>query len=468
MSSVSSALNSTSDPSGTAFTGSSQFSSSLAQEIERAVDFASLPMEQMQNDLNALTSEQTAVQGLNTDFQNLQSDIAAIQSAITGTSAFSASSSSPAVATVSLTGTPTPGTYPVSVTSAGVYATSASDDGLPAVSDPTAGNISDASSYTLSVGKASYTITPATDTLDSLEQALNMSGNVQATIVNLGTTAAPDYTLSLEGTQFGDLPIQLTAVDGSNPGQTLLTAQTPAGSPFAYQVNGQPSKPIQSNTSSVIISPGVEANLLTQGNTTITVSPSTTALSNALSKLASDYNTAMTDLNKNRGQAGGALAGDSLVQSLTDTLQNLIGYSAGTSGISSLTSLGFSFDQNGVLSFDPSAFATATNGNAAQLDSFLGSSTTGGFLEMATNAMTGLEDPSSGLIPQDLTSLSGQITDKNNDISDQQDQINTLQTNLTQQMSAADAAIASLEQQSSYMQSYFQQMQVTGLENAGL
>lgn len=468
MSSVSSALSGTSSASTpTTFTGSSQFSSSLAQEIQRAVEFASLPMEQMQNDVNALNSQQSSTQTLNSDFQNLQSDIAAIQAAITGTSAFSASSSSTAVASVSLTGTPSPGSYPVTVTSAGAYASSSSDDRLPKVSDPTTGSISDATTYTLTVGKASYTVAPATNTLNSLEQALNLTGQVQATLVNLGSTTA-DFRLSLEGTQFGDLPIQLTAVDGSNPGQTLLTAQTPAGSPWEYQVNGQPSTPIQSNTASVLISPGLQTNLLSQGSTTITVRPSTTALSNAFSKLASDYNTAMTDLSKNRGQNGGSLAGDSLVQTLTDTLRNLIGYSTGNSGISSLTSLGFSFDQNGVLSFNSSAFSSATYGNTAQLDNFLGSSTTGGFLQMATDAMNGLEDPISGLIPQDLTTLSDQITAKNNDISDEQDKINTLQTNLTQQMSAADAAIATLEQQYSYMQSYFQQMQVTGLQNAGL
>lgn len=455
------------------FTGSSQFSASLAQQIQRAVQFASLPMQQRQNELNALQAEQSTAQTLNNDFASVQSAIAALQTAITGSNAFSAfvanPSTGPAVASVSLTDTPTAGSYTLTVTNPGSYASSMSNDGLAKVSTTTAGNISDATSYTLSIGSsANYTITPGGDSLSDLVQALNIDGHVQATMVNLGTTASPDYRLSLEGTELGDLPIQLTAVDGSSPGQELLTAENPPGAAAQYQVNGQPSTPIQSSSSTVTISPGVSVKLLAAGTATISVSPSTTGVSNALSRLASAYNTAMADLNKNRGQSGGSLAGDSLVMTLSDTLRNIVGYSTGNTGISSLTSLGLSFDQNGVLSFDASVFATATSGNVTQLNSFLGSSTTSGFLKMATDAINGVEDSISGILPQDLKSLSDQITAKDQDISDEQDKIDKLQSDLTQQMSAADAAIATMEQQFSYMQNYFQQMQASSMANAGL
>lgn len=455
------------------FTGSSQFSASLAQQIQRAVQFASLPMQQRQNELNALEAEQSTAQTLNNDFANVQSVIAQLQAATTGTNAFSAFVANPstgsAVASVTLTDTPTAGSYTLTVTNPGSYASSMSSDGLTKVATPTAGNVSNATSYTLSIGSsASYTVTPAGTSLSDLVQALNIDGHVQATMVNLGTTASPDYRLSLQGTQLGDLPIQLTASDGSSPGQTLLTAENPPGAPAQYQVNGQPSTPIQSGSSTVTLSPGVSVKLLAAGTATVSVSPSTMAVSNVLSKLAGAYNTAMADLNRNRGQGGGSMAGDSLVMTLSGTLRNVVGYSTGNSGISSLTSLGFSFDQNGVLSFDSNAFATATGGNIAQLNSFLGSSAKNGFLKVATDAIKGVEDSINGILPQDLKSLSDQIAAKNQDIGDEQDRIDKLQADLTQQMSAADAAIASLEQQFSYMQSYFQQIQAASMASAGL
>jgi flagellar hook-associated protein 2 len=450
------------------FTGASQFSSSLAQEIQRAVQFASLPMQQMQNNLTALESQQSTEQTLSSDFGNLQSAVSAAESAISGANAFSASSSNSSVASTSLTGTPMTGSYAVTVTKTGAYATATSSDGLAKVSDPDLASISDASRYVLSVGNSTYTIVPSGNTLTDLADALNMSGQVQATLVNIGSSTSPDYRLSLEGTQLGDLPIQLTAQNGSQPGQSLVTAESPPGAPAEYQVNGQPATPIQSNSATVTISPGVSVTLAGTGTTTVTVSQSTSALSDALSNLASAYNTAMSDLNKNRGQNGGALAGDSLVSTLSNTLRSIAGYSEGNGQISSLTSLGFSFDSNGVLSFDATAFASAINGQTAQLDAFLGSSTGGGFLQTATDALNGVMDPTSGLLTEDLSALSDEIDTTNQKISDDQNQVNTLQTNLTQQMSAADAAIATLEQQQQYMQSYFQAMQTTALSNAGL
>ena len=440
------------------FTGSSLFSTDLQQVVQRAVSFASLPVQQMQNDLTALQSQQSAANALSSDFGAVQSAISAIGSAMSGAAAYAVSVGTSAVASAAIAGTPMPGTYSLNVISTGAFATSMSNDGLPAVSDPGKASISDAGSYTLSVGTASYTITPSGNNLTALVQALNTSGYVQATLVNIGGTGAPNYRLSVQGTQLGNLAIQLTAIDGSNPGQTLLTAQTPPGASAEYQVNGQPPAHIFSNTATVDVAPGLSVTLLTPGTTSVTVSPSTASLSRALAQFATAYNAAMSDINKNRGSNGGALAGQSVVLSLAQTLRGIAGYSTGNSGISSLTSLGFSFDQNGVLSFDAAAFAGATGGQTAQLTAFLGSSTTGGFLKAASDALNGVEDATSGVLTQQMKSLSSQITAKNDAISAQQDRVTQLQTNLNRQMAAADAAIASMEQQLQSLQGYFQAM----------
>ncbi len=60
---------------------------------------------------------------------------------------------------------------------------------------------------------------PPTNSLNALAQAINTSGaGVSATVINLGSPSAPSYTLSLQSTALGNIPIQLN--DGT---QDLLT-----------------------------------------------------------------------------------------------------------------------------------------------------------------------------------------------------------------------------------------------------
>lgn len=194
------------------------------------------------------------------------------------------------------------------------------------------------------------------------------------------------------------------------------------------------------------------------GATTIDINRSTSALTTALSNLATAYNTAVTDLNNNHGQSGGALTGNSVVATLSQTLQNMMNYtsgSPGSSGFTSLTSLGFSFSTSGALSFDPTAIDGASSSQLSQMFSFLGSATGSGFLETATNAMTSALDPSTGYLTGDITQVGKNITAQNTKISNEESSLSSLQTTLTNQMTTADASISSMEQQLMYMQNLF-------------
>jgi len=454
------------------FTGSSQFSSDFQQVISRAVSIASLPMQAMQTDVTNLQSQSTELGTLNTKLGTLQSAVASLDSAL-GQGSYTAASSTPATASVALTGTPSPGSVSVEVDDVGAYASAMSSDGLPTVTDPTQSSVSTAASYVLTVGTATYTITPQANTLSSLAGAINSTSgaNVQATLVNLGTTSSPDYRISLQGTQLGDQPIQLDAnvinPDGTTTEQDLLTPGA-TGAPATYRIDGSPAAPadpLSSNSPTITVSPGVSVTLLGTGTTTISVGQNTNAVSQALSSFVTAYNAVTTELNTNHGTGTGALQGQSILSTLSDTLEQITGYSTGNSGISSLTSLGLSFDDKGVLSFNAATFATATSGNLGQLASFLGSTTAGGFLKAANDALTGLTDPNTGTVEGGILSVQDQITTENQTISDQQDRITTLTNNLNAQMAAADAAIATMEQQYSYLQEMFTAMQQSSQNN---
>ncbi len=145
--------------------------------------------------------------------------------------------------------------------------------------------------------------------------------------------SAPDYRLSIQSTALGGVAIQLN--DGT---QNLLTTLS-TGTVAQYQVNGQPSTPISSDSRNVTISPGVTVNLLQAGTSTVTVSASNSDVATALTSLVSAYNTAADDLAQNRGQAGGALTGDNLISTLSQQLRDLMGYTGGSGAVQNITDL---------------------------------------------------------------------------------------------------------------------------------
>jgi flagellar hook-associated protein 2 len=188
--------------------------------------------------------------------------------------------------------------------------------------------------------------------------------------------------------------------------------------------------------------------------TTITVSGSTSSVSNAFSAFANAYNAAVTEIDENRGTTSGALAGNSLLSTLSQSLHAISFYDRGAGSLSNLTSLGFSFDKNGVLSFDSTAFSTATAGNIGALNTFLGDTATG-FIKAANDTMAALEDPTNGLIKTTLTSLAAQSTNENTLIAAEQAKIDKFTTDETARISTADALIASLQQQANFVTGLF-------------
>lgn len=452
---------STTAAAGSAFTGESSFSSSLGQVITRAVAFQQLPITNLQNQQSTLTSQQTELQTLGSDFGALQTALNAVATA-TGASSYGASSSAATVATASLGTGVEAGVYTVNVTAIGSQTTTVSSSTLPTVSDPTATDISTSTAFTLTAGGTTYQISNTANTLDGLAAAINASGApVQATLVNVGGSGSPNYLLSVQGTQYAGTAIQLN--DGTHD---LLTSLT-TGSNVTYQVNGLPATPVSSTSRSLTVSPGVTVNVLATGSAAITVSQNGDGISSALSALTTSYNAAVDELIKNRGQNGGALSGQSVVQELSGALSSLASYT-GTSaaGVNSLSDLGVSFDTVGHLVFDSGTFAAATSSSMTSALSFLGSETGGGFLQSASNALNAVTDSTNGVITQQTESFALAINTLTATIGTDQANLTTFQNNLTAQMAAADSLIASLEQQDSQITSLFAQEQTLTTQNS--
>ncbi|MGA2147725.1 MAG: flagellar filament capping protein FliD [Bryobacteraceae bacterium] len=433
-----------------AFNGSSTYSSSFQTVLDNAVQRASLPMQLMQDEVTTLTGQQTALTTLEGDFVSLQGAVASINSAVQGTP--TATSSDTSVVTASANSNALAGTYSIEVDQAGSSSVALSNAGSTTVTDPSSQNISSSSSFTLTVNGVATTITPSGNTLDDLVNAINGAGaGVSATIVNMGGSSGADYRLVLTSDELGPDTIQL------NDGATDLMSPLSSGALAEYKVNGS-STDVTSTSSQVTLSPGLTVTIqpdATAGNSaTVTVTTDYSGLSTALSSFVSAYNSAVTAVQAQTGQNAGTLSGDSTVYQLENILDNIAEYTGSGSGsVNSLTDLGLDLDSTGQLSFDSSTFSSL---NTTDIQSFLGSASTGGFLQMATNAATSATDNSTGIIENNVSALQTQITNENSLISNQQDMITNMETNLETKLSAADAAIATLESEKTYFTDLFQ------------
>ncbi|MDE3195073.1 MAG: flagellar filament capping protein FliD [Acidobacteriota bacterium] len=442
------------------FAGVSKFSSSLQQVLSRAVGIASLPLASDEAKLSDLGNRQAALQSLDATFLSLQQSITSLQTA--STQLLSSSLSNAGVVTASVAAGALTGTYSIEVTDPGSYSTALSTGGTPAVTDPASSGIGVPGDLTLSVGSSDTTIHPASSSLQDIASAINSqaAGQVQATIVNVGSSASPDFRLSLTSVNLGPDAIDLKDSGGGD----LISGGT-AGTLASYLVGGSPT-PVTSTSRTVTLAPGLTVNLVGQSTagqpTTITVGDSPTALASAFSTFASAYNSAVDALGQQHGQGGGVLEGDSLIRELTNILSQLGTYNDG-SPTSALANYGITLDQTGHLSVNTAAFTSAATADFPTLLSTLGSSSAGGFLQTATNLLSGVEDPANGLIKSDETDISKQITDQQTRIADEQARVAQLQTNLTGEISKADATIASLESQVSYVTGLF--AQYTGATN---
>jgi flagellar capping protein FliD len=272
----------------------------------------------------------------------------------------------------------------------------------------------------------------------------------------VGDSSTPDYRISLRAQSLGDVDPQL--LDAT----TSLTDATSkiAGVPVRYIVNNS-NVTSTSDSRTISVANGLTLNVLpgATGTVDITVAPSSSALSSALANFASAYNNAADALAAQRGQSGGALVGDPLVQQLSEILSGVGTYSDASGTVSGLASLGLDLGSDGHLTFNQFTFAALGSKDADGLAAFLGSASGSGFLQTASDALGMVAQSDTGILAVTGNSIQSQISNLTDQIATQQDRVDRLQTQLQQQMSAADALIASMEQQYSYFSNMFSAMQ---------
>src|ERR1019366_1077331 len=181
-------------------------------------------------------------------------------------------------------------------------------------------------------------------------------------------------------------------------------------------------------------------------------------LNTALSGFADAYNAAADELISQRGQSTGPLQGSSVVGQLSSILSSISTYTS-DGQINGLTTLGLDLGTDGHFTYNAFTLMSADLAASASVTLFLGSATGGGFLKNATANLTSVEDPVSGLLKTAETDMKSQIAKLGDKIAAKQAKVDALQINLQDQMARADALIASMQQQYTYLSGLFQAQQ---------
>jgi len=425
------------------FTGISSYSADFDTVLKRAVAIASLPLKKLQNDDADILTKKTLLGGLTASVGSLAASIAALGT-VAANKAIVATSSDSAKVSAVYSGATSSATYTISeITSIAQAAAEASISGY---ADSTAAAVSSTGTVKLVIGSDEYTITltPATNNLTGLRDAINNLGvGVNASIITTGTGLTPNY-LSVTANAFGATTLQL--IDNPLVAPVNLLTSAHQGSNAEFKVNGV-SVSRSSNVVNDVVS-GVTFTILdtTAPAETVTLSLHTnrTQLQSAIQDFATRYNALVTDVGTQVGSSAGLLSGDFLVREIQGALRHLTSHQ-GSGSIKSLSDLGLTLGVDGKIAFDTTVFTALSDSKISSAFDFFGSASTG-FGKLSAK-FTQISDPVSGLAK--LQQDSYDLADKRiqSSINDLNERITNLQASVTARLQAADALLAQLNSQ---------------------
>jgi len=417
--------------------GVSQYSSDLQSVLNRAVQIAQIPAQELQNQDSNVQQKQNMLGVFQTDVSALANSLQSVGTVAAG-QALSASSSDPSIVTATNTGSTSPATYVINSITA--PATAANETSLSSYADSNSTPVSSTGTMELLVGSTPYTFTLANNNLTSLRDEINSLGaGVTASIL---TTSAGNY-LSVSANATGATPLQL--IDDPNGAQTQWLTDHNQGSDAQFQLDGinvrQPSNVVND------VIPGLTFTIQGATNTPVTLALQSdpTQLSSALQSFVSAYNQVQTDLKTQQGPTGGLLSGDTLITELRNTMQQIASYTNSKGSVQSLADLGVEFDSTGTASFNQTTFNQLSDSQISDAFNFIGSATSG--LGGISQTLQQYSDPITGLIKTEQNGLTTSDKDLQSQITTITARISTMQTNLASQLQKADALLAALQNQ---------------------
>ena len=324
----------------------------------------------------------------------------------------------------------------------------------------------------------SVTVTGSNNTLTGLKDAINSSGAaVTASIVNVGTSASPDYRLTVQSNDTGianAVTISGTLAGGADPfpgGGELVQAAADA----LFSVNGL-TVTRGSNTISDVVS-GVTLTLVKQGDAdgvvqttdataNVTVTLDSAALKDSIKKFAADYNAANKIVNEQfklnpDTNRQGVLGGDASLRAVISRLRNEMSAAGGIgAGIKYLSDIGITFQKDGSLTVDDAKLANALAKDPT------------GVSNLFVLTQNGIGKRLPDVIDDYISSVDGALTFRQKGIQASVDQIDkkvareerriaAVEERLTKQFSALEQLVSQLKAQGEFLSQQLSALQIS-------
>jgi flagellar hook-associated protein 2 len=362
----------------------------LANLYQAETQALAAPLDNITMQVQTLTSASQAWSQIQTQLQQLQTDVTSASTQSNWQSpSVTSSQTGVLAAAVATSGAPVSGVYQVNVSAAGQYNTYLSQSESSSTSA-----LGLSGSFTLN----GQTVNVASsDSLTSIAQSINKANaGVTATVLTqTSQTGTASYYLSLSSNTYAN--ITLTDPNGIFAGTGsagLGEVQQQAGQPWSYTVNGLQTYST-TNTDSTTI-PGVTLTLAGTGSSTVDVTNTNQPAVSAIQKVVSDYTALQGTLTQMTGQ-GQPLAGDVTAESILGQINSILlqSSSSGPVGFQSLSSVGLtlSYSKSNTapqLNFAQGTFDSQYTANATAVQNlFVGSTSLMGQLESYLNQLAG-------------------------------------------------------------------------------
>lgn len=416
-----------------------------------------------QGPLSAMKSQASSLTAANTSLSSVASLLGKLQTALEAVDetkelgSYAASSSNPAVVATA-NGSALPGSYNITVDKLASEQRSYSDG---FTSSTTALGQSGNLGLSVAGGAVKNVAISASDTLENIASKINAAGlRVSASVFHDGS----EYHLQVRGLDTG----AANTIDFS--GATLGLDRTDAGSTRQKADDAQLTiddftitRPTNQVAGAI---PGVTLTLTAKTTTaaSVKVDSDPKGLATKLNAVVSAYNAVVDMVHTVSGfgtqkASVDALAGDSLLRSLTNRMSGALGTQVGSGTYSTLGSVGVKLDRDGHMSLDQTKLEDALAKDPAAVAKVIAGP------EAGTGAGTGVADllrdvvkafaGAGGSISDKQTGLAARLKSTNERVDREQDRLDAYATALRKQFTALDSKMSTANQNSTYLSNFF-------------
>lgn len=422
--------------------------------------------------LTLLQTKRLKLQAVSAAFQDLNSRLVSFKSkvdALRDPATFfprAVTSSTDSVATATAGPGTARGTFTLTVTDLARGSIAAAAVTKGALTDIVA---SGAGNFQFKLGASGSVISVAVDattTLDQLVKAINdKNAGVRASAVNVGTSAAPAYKLTLATSATGSGSNIVMVKDDT----TLGVANTQAATDAAFTIAGIGSFSRATNTFSDVLDGVTIALKASSGSTDLAVSLDNSGVQANVQALLDGYNDmvraidAQTKISTDASGAPqlGAFTGDVVPQVIRRSLASTIATSVG-GAVGTLSQVGITTQRDGTLSLDAAKFqqALATDPQAVS-DLIAGTSSRDGIADLLSTKLTAMTRAVTGTIAAREDGLTAQIADTGKQIDAMQARLDTTQKTLEDKFHNLELVVSRIQTTGNALLS-----QLTALQNS--